>query len=125
MEIQRLVIDRAPKPDGAFVHATVHGDTVYCAGQVGNDPVTGSMADGIEAQTRQALRNLSTVLAATGSDLSKVLSARVFIRDFGDFDIMDRVFREFFGDQLPARTTVPCPGYPPELEVEIDLVAAL
>jgi len=125
MNVQRHVVEGLPRPDGAFVHAVVHGGLVYCAGQVGNHPVTGELLGGVEAQTRQALENLSTVLRAVGSDVSNVIQARVFLRNFGDFEVMDRVFRAFFGDVLPARTTVPCSGYPEGLEIEIDLIAAV
>jgi 2-iminobutanoate/2-iminopropanoate deaminase len=79
----------------------------------------------VEDQTRQALENLSVVLKSAGSSMASVLQARVFLRDFDDFESMDAIFTEFLGNHRPARTTIPCPGFPEALKVEIDIVAAL
>jgi 2-iminobutanoate/2-iminopropanoate deaminase len=98
---------------------------VYCAGQTGVDPETGSVRVGVEEQTRQALNNLSVVLQEVGSNLESVIQARVFLQDFGDFTAMDGVFQEFFDQHKPARTTVPCIGFPELVKVEIDAIAAL
>jgi 2-iminobutanoate/2-iminopropanoate deaminase len=123
--IERKMVPGAPPPAGCYSHAVVHGGLVYCAGQVGVDPASGEFRDGAADQTRQALENLSTVLTGVGSELSSVISARVFLRNFDDFSSMDRVFTEFFDAHRPARTTIPCAGFPEHLAVEIDVIAVL
>jgi 2-iminobutanoate/2-iminopropanoate deaminase len=123
--IERKMVPAAPPPAGCYSHAVIHDGLVYCAGQVGVDPATGEFRDGAADQTRQALENLATVLGGVGSDLSSVISARVFLRNFDDFSAMDRVFTEFFDAHRPARTTIPCAGFPEHLAVEIDVIAAV
>lgn len=123
--IDRRIVPSAPPPGGCYSHAVVHNGLVYCAGQVGVDPATGEFRSGAAEQTRQALENLATVLKGVGSDLSLVLSARVFLRNFDDFSTMDGVFTEFFDSHRPARTTIPCSDFPEHLAVEIDVIAAL
>jgi 2-iminobutanoate/2-iminopropanoate deaminase len=125
MRIDRRMVAGAPPAGGCYSHAVVHGGLVYCAGQTGVDPATGELRDGIEDQTRQALTNLALVLSGVGSDLTGVLQARVFLHDMGDFAAMDAVFRELFDADRPARTTVPCIGFPESLRVEIDVIAAV
>lgn len=123
--IERVLVDGMPIPKGAYVHATVHRDIVYCSGQLGVDPVTGEMAVGVAAQTRQALKNLEFVLRGVGSDLTQVLRAMVYLRDPSSFAEMDSIFAEIFGDLRPARTTLPGIGFKAGVEVEIDVTAAL
>jgi len=114
-----------PIPKGAYVHATVHRDIVYCSGQLGVDPVTGEMPVGVAAQTRRALQNLELVLRGVGSDLTQVLRAMVYLRDPSSFAEMDSTFAEIFGDHRPARTTLPGIGFRVGVEVEIDVTAVL
>lgn len=123
--IERRMVPSVPPPGGCYSHAVVHNGLIYCAGQLGVDPLTGEFRDGAVDQTRQALENLSTVLSEMGSSFASVLQARVFLRNFDDFKAMDGVFTEFFDAQRPARTTVPCSGFPPHVAVEIDIIAAL
>jgi 2-iminobutanoate/2-iminopropanoate deaminase len=123
--IERKMVSSAPPPGGCYSHAVVHNGLVYCAGQVGVDPTTGKFSDGAADQTRQALENLAVVLNGVGTDLSAVIQARVFLRNFDDFPAMDGVFTEFFDAHRPARTTIPCSGFPEHLAVEIDVIAAV
>ena len=124
-ELQRFVVPGLRPPAGAYVHAVVHDGFVYCAGQVGIDPSTGVVPDGVAAQTRQALSNLAAVLAAVGSDFDHVLKATVYTREAGMFSEMDAAFAEAFGAARPARTTIPGIDFRPGVDVEIDLIAAL
>jgi 2-iminobutanoate/2-iminopropanoate deaminase len=123
--IERRMVSSVPPPGGCYSHAVIHKGLVYCAGQLGVDPATGEFRDGAADQTHQALENLSTVLREVGSDLASVIQARVFLRNFDDFKSMDRVFSGFFDAHRPARTTIPCSGFPEHIAVEIDVIAAL
>jgi 2-iminobutanoate/2-iminopropanoate deaminase len=117
--------DRAPRPAGPYSQSVRIGNVVHAAGQGADDPATGRLAgDDIETQTRQCLRNLEAVLQAGGATLDDVIRCGVFLVDQADFEGMNAVYREVFGDPFPARTTVYV-GLPGELRVEIDALAVL
>jgi 2-iminobutanoate/2-iminopropanoate deaminase len=124
-ELSRHIVAGLRPPSGAYVHAVVHSGLVYCSGQVGVDPASGAVPDGVGPQTRQALANLEAVLAAVGSDLSRVVKATVYVRDAEMFTHMDAVFADAFGSARPARTTIPGVNFRAGVDVEIDLVAAV
>jgi 2-iminobutanoate/2-iminopropanoate deaminase len=118
--------ERAPAPfQGApYSQGIVHGDLVFVAGQVGVDPETNQVVEGgIEAQTEQAMKNISAVLEAAGSSLANVLKASIFLVDFGDFPAMNDVYAGFVGPDFPARATVQIAGLPSGALVEIEVVA--
>lgn len=118
--------DKAPAPfQGApYSQGIVHGDLVFVAGQVGVDPETNQVVEGgIEAQTEQAMKNISAVLEEAGSSLSNVLKTSIFLVDFGDFAAMNEVYARFVGPQFPARATVQIAGLPMGALVEIEVVA--
>jgi 2-iminobutanoate/2-iminopropanoate deaminase len=118
--------DKAPAPfQGApYSQGIVHGDLVFVAGQVGLDPGTNQVVEGgIEAQTEQAMKNVSAVLEAAGSSLSNVLKTSIFLVDFGDFPAMNEVYAGFVGPDFPARATVQIAGLPMGALVEIEVVA--
>ncbi len=116
--------DRAPAPGGHYAQAMVHGDLVFCCGQVGIDPATGQLAEGVAGQTEQCLRNLQAILQAAGSDLPHVLRCGVFLVDMDDFQDMNVVYQRMFGDHRPARTTIQAAKLPGKgLRVEIDCIA--
>jgi 2-iminobutanoate/2-iminopropanoate deaminase len=118
--------EKAPAPfQGApYSQGIVHGDLVFVAGQVGVDPETNQVVGGgIEAQTEQAMKNISAVLEAAGSSLGNVLKASIFLVDFGDFPAMNEVYASFVGPDFPARATVQIAGLPSGALVEIEVVA--
>ena len=97
---------------------------VFVSGQAGVDPVTGRLADDVEAQAEQCLKNVQAILQAAGSDLHRVLRCGVFLLDMREFSKMNGVYARMFGDHRPARTTVQVAGLPGEgLRVEIDAIA--
>jgi 2-iminobutanoate/2-iminopropanoate deaminase len=119
------VTPHAPAPIGPYSQSARIGRIVHAAGQGADDPATGTLAGAdIVTQTRQCLRNLEAVLAASGATLDDVLRVGVFLAERSDFEGMNAVYRTFFGDPPPARTTVYV-GLPGELLVEIDALAVL
>ncbi len=121
-----VVSENAPKAIGPYSIATKFGDLVFTAGQLGVDPKTGEFAPGgIEAETRQALVNLRSVLEAAGASLGSVLKTTVFLRDMGDFARMNAVYGEFFSENFPARSAVQVAALPKGAAVEIEAVACL
>lgn len=121
-----ILTDQAPRPIGPYSQARRAGNLIYTAGQVGLDPQTGQLVPGgIEAETRQAWRNLSAVLEAAGSGLEQVVRASVFMADLGEFNQMNAVYAEFFPGAAPARTTVQVAALPRGARIEIDCVAVV
>jgi 2-iminobutanoate/2-iminopropanoate deaminase len=98
---------------------------IIVSGQGATDPATGTIAGmDVETQTAQEFKNMEAILKAAGSDLSHVLRCGVFLTDLRDFEAMNRVYGEVFGDHRPARTTVQVAALPdPMLRVEIDCIA--
>ncbi len=124
--MERTVIrtDKAPKAIGPYSVAIRSGAHVFTSGQIGLDPATQALVTGgVQAETRQALTNLSHVLAEAGSGMDKVLKTTVFLRDMADFPHMNEVYAEFFPENPPARSTVAVAGLPKGAAVEIELVA--
>ena len=114
----------APAAIGPYAQAVVSAGTVYCSGQIAIDPDSGNVIEGdVGAQTRQVLLNLAAVLAAANSRLSSVVKTTVYLRDMADFNAMNAVYAEVFGDHKPARATVAVAGLPRDVRVEIDCVA--
>jgi 2-iminobutanoate/2-iminopropanoate deaminase len=114
-----------PAPIGPYSPGMVFDRLVIVSGQGATDPATGELAGrDVESQTHQVFRNMQAILEAAGSDLSRVLRCGVFLVDLRDFEKMNRVYAEVFGEHRPARTTVQVASLPdPGLRVEIDAIA--
>lgn len=114
-----------PAPIGPYSPGMTLDRLVLVSGQGATDPATGRLAGAdVESQTRQVFRNMEAILKAAGTDLSRVLRCGVFLVDLRDFEAMNRVYAEVFGDHRPARTTVQVASLPdPGLRVEIDCIA--
>ena len=122
--IQRIFPPETPTPRGPYSPAVVAGDFVYVSGQGPVDPVTDEMSYGdIQHETRITLNNVKRILAAAGASLSDVVKCNVYLLDGKDFQAMNEVYKEFFGEQRPARTTVAVAFANPTMKVEIDCVA--
>jgi 2-iminobutanoate/2-iminopropanoate deaminase len=117
--------EKAPKAIGPYSQAIRTENLVFTAGQVGLDPATMELVEGVEAQTRQALTNLKHVLEKAASGLRFVVKTTVFLQDMGDFAAMNSVYSEFFPENPPARSTVQVAGLPKGALVEIECVALL
>ena len=127
MEAKNKVIIKSPKAPaavGPYSQGTRFGDLIFTAGQIPLDPATGEIA-GVtaEEQTRRVLQNLQAVLEEGGASFQTVLKATVFMVNLGDFAAMNKVFTEFFGDSLPARSTIQVAALPKGAQVEIEVVA--
>jgi 2-iminobutanoate/2-iminopropanoate deaminase len=112
-------------PVGPFCHAVRAGDFLFVTGQLAQDPRTGAVSRGpIAEQTRQVMENLKVVLAHAGSGFDRVVSARVFLTDFRDFEAVNAVYGSYFDPgRRPCRTTVGVIGLAGMGDVEIDLIA--
>jgi len=117
--------DGLPTPMGPYSPGIVFDRLVIVSGQGAIDASTGELAGSdVETQTRQVFRNMQAILEAAGSDLSRVLRCGVFLVDLRDFEKMNGVYADVFGEHRPARTTVQVAALPnPGLRVEIDAIA--
>ena len=116
--------ENAPAAIGPYSQAIRANGFVFASGQIPTDPKTGEfVSGGIEEQTEQVLKNLSSVLAAAGSSLELVVKTTVFLADMKEFGAMNKVYARFFGDTPPARATVAAAGLPRDARVEIEVVA--
>ena len=114
----------APKAIGPYSQAVKANGLVYTSGQIALDPVTGNLVDGsFEEQVHRVFRNLEAVLKEAGSSFDRVLKATVFLADLANFQALNAIYAEYFGDHKPARTTVGVSQLPKGGAVEIDLVA--
>ncbi|MFW5713596.1 MAG: RidA family protein [Brevefilum sp.] len=123
---QKKIIEaeKAPKAIGPYSAGVSTECLVFTAGQLGIDPENGKLVEGgIQAQTRQALTNLSAVLEAAGSSLDKVVKTTVFLKDIGEFSQMNEVYGSFFTQDFPARSAIQVAALPLGAAVEIEAIA--
>ncbi|MBX3277102.1 MAG: Rid family detoxifying hydrolase [Acidobacteria bacterium] len=126
MEIKSVLTSDAPKPGGHYSQAIVHQGLVYVAGQLGVDPRSAEPRAGtIEEQTELALANVSAILGAAGSDLSRVLKMTVYITDISLWGAVNQVYARILGDHRPARAIIPVRDLHNGYQIEIEAVAAL
>ena len=113
----------APAALGPYSQAVDTGSTVYCSGQLGLDPATGNLADGVQAQTHQALKNLQAVLNEAGLSLDNVVKPTVFVQDLADFGTVNEIYGTYFHGGFPARSCVQIAALPKNALVEIECIA--
>lgn len=112
----------APKPGGVYSQAIVAGGLVFVAGQACVNPETNQLELGdIQSETRRTLQNIRAILEVAGSSLKDVVRVGVFLADINDFAAMNEVYREFFPEDPPARTTVGVQM--DQIKIEIDCIA--
>lgn len=125
-EKQVVVTDEAPKAIGPYSAGIKLGSFVFTAGQLGIVPENGDIiSGGIEAETRQALKNIEKILEAAGASMSDVVKTTVFLRDMDDFGRMNQVYAQFFQENPPARSTIQVAALPKGAAVEIEAIAIL
>jgi 2-iminobutanoate/2-iminopropanoate deaminase len=109
---------------GPYSQAVRANGFVFLSGQLGFSPQTHKLAPGgVEAQARQALDNVSAILAAAGTDWSNVVKVTIFLVNIEDFEVMNRVYKAYIPDASPARTAIAAARLPREALIEIDVVA--
>jgi 2-iminobutanoate/2-iminopropanoate deaminase len=123
--IERISPPGAPAPGGPYSPAVKAGDCIYVAGQISVDPISGQVIQGdVQVETRQVLKNVKSILEGCGASMSQVVRCGVYLIDAADFQAMNQVYAEFFGDAKPARTTIIVAALPRAgMKVEIDAIA--
>ncbi|MEO8251610.1 MAG: Rid family detoxifying hydrolase [Chloroflexota bacterium] len=115
--------DAAPAAIGPYSQGMRAAGLVFTAGQVGADPSSGALADGVAAQADRALRNLAAVLQAAGTGLDRVVKTTIFLVDMNDFAAVNEVYARHLSLPYPARSTIAVGALPKGALVEIEMVA--
>ena len=120
-----ITTQKAPAALGPYCQAKVSGNLVFTSGQLGIDPATGKLQEGVEAQAKQSLINLGNVLEAAGSSHDKIVRTMIFLKDIGDFAAVNEVYKSFFATEFPARSCVQAGDLPANGLVEIECIAEI
>jgi 2-iminobutanoate/2-iminopropanoate deaminase len=120
MPVEPVPTPNAPKIAGPYSPAVRAGDWLVLAGQVGLDPESGALVEGVEAQARQVLANIAAILADCGATIADVAKTTVFVTDIAEFATVNAVYADAFGDHRPARSTVQVAALPGGAQVEIE-----
>ena len=115
----------APGAIGPYSQAIKAGNLLFCSGQIPVDPATGTVPEGIKAQTAQSLANVKAILAAAGASIDNVVKTTVFLADMSLFGEMNEVYAQNFNEPFPARSAVAVRELPKQVLVEIEVIAAL
>lgn len=120
---QTIATENAPKAVGPYSQAVEVNGMLFISGQIPVVPADGSVPEGIEAQTRQSLKNIGAILEKAGLDFSNVVKTTVLLDDIADFGAMNAVYSEFFLVEKPARACFQVAALPMGVKVEIEAIA--
>ena len=110
----------APAAIGPYSQAIRAGDVVYLSGQIGLDPVSGQLVDGVEAQAHQVFRNLRAVAQAAGGSLDGIVKVTLLLADLGDFARVNEIMAGYFSQPYPARATYQVAALPKGARIEVE-----
>ncbi|MEO6349114.1 MAG: Rid family detoxifying hydrolase [Candidatus Limnocylindrales bacterium] len=123
MSLKVVTTNGAPSAIGPYSQAIDAGNLVFVAGQVGRDPGTGELADGIEAQSERVMNNIAAILDAAGLTWANVAKTTCMLAEMGDFDAFNAVYARFVSDPKPARATYAVKALPRGALIEVEAVA--
>ena len=115
----------APAAIGPYSQAVQEGNTVYLSGQIGLEPASMQMVEGIDAQIVRVFENLKAVAGAAGSSLADAVKITIYVTDLGNFAKVNEIMAQYFSQPYPARATVQVPALPRGALVEVDAVLVM
>ena len=118
-----IATTNAPAAIGPYSQAVKMGSMVFTSGQLGLDPATGELAQGIEAQTHLAFKNLDAILQEAGGSLASVVKFTLFLTDMSDFATVNSIMTQYVPEPFPARSTIGVASLPKGGAFEIEAVA--
>ncbi|MGM0212495.1 RidA family protein [Enterococcus sp. AZ109] len=121
--MERLNSEKAPKALGPYSQGMVTGNTVFLSGQLGIDPATNQLQEGVEAQAKQSLENIQNILGTIGLTLENALKVTVFLKDLDHFSVVNDIYASYFKEPYPARSCVQVAKLPADALVEIEVIA--
>lgn len=125
MSKEVIITSNAPGAVGPYVQAARSNGMVYCSGQLGIDPATGSLLEGVEAQAHRSMKNLGAVLEAAGSSYSNIVKTTIFLADMDDFAIVNEIYKSYFPGTYPARSCVQVAKLPLGGLIEVECIAVV
>ena len=124
MARQAVKTPNAPQPIGPYSQAVMTNGLLFVSGQGAVEPSTGKLVGSeIESQTRQTLTNVRNIVEASGLSMRDILRVSVYLKNMQDFKRMNEIYKSFFSDAPPARTTIQAELPLPDMLIEIDCVA--
>jgi 2-iminobutanoate/2-iminopropanoate deaminase len=123
MKVESIASAAAPKAIGPYSPAAAAGGMLFCSGQLGIDPTSGELEQGVKAQAERSIQNLQALLAAAGLGLGDVAKTTIFLADMADFAVVNEVYASRFAAPYPARSTVQVAALPKGGLVEIEAIA--
>lgn len=125
-QLKAVHTDKAPAAIGPYSQAIVAGDFVFTSGQVPFDPASGEVVGNeIKAQAKQVMENISSVLAAAGTDFTNVVKTTCFLTDMGDYAGFNEVYAQYFTNNRPARSCVAVRALPRGVLCEVEAIALI
>jgi 2-iminobutanoate/2-iminopropanoate deaminase len=124
--MKTVTTDKAPGAIGPYSQgiAAIPSEILFLSGQIGIDPVSGNLVGGgIEEETKQVLANIRAIVEAAGLSVESVVKTTIFLVDLADFQLVNSLYADFFGDHRPARSTVQVSGLPRSARIEIEAIA--
>jgi 2-iminobutanoate/2-iminopropanoate deaminase len=125
MEKEIISTGYAPAAVGPYSQAIKVGNILYLSGQLGLDPETGALLEGLEAQTHRSMRNIEAVLKTVDADFSNIIKTTIFISDINDFTKVNEIYASYFDADPPARSCVEVSALPKGGLVEIESIAII
>lgn len=123
MEI--IKTDKAPAAIGPYSQAAVAGGLVFVSGQLPINPENGELVGEPAKAAEQSLKNIAAILAVKGLTMADVVKVNIFLKDMGDFAVVNEVYAKYFAEPFPARACVAAKTLPKDAVVEIEAIAAL
>jgi 2-iminobutanoate/2-iminopropanoate deaminase len=123
MTREAVSTSHAPAAIGPYSQAIGSGGLLFCSGQIGLDPATGVLVEGLEAQTERVLQNIAAILEGAGLSMADVVKTTVFLADMADFATVNAIYAKHIVDPPPARSTLAVSGLPKGALIEIEAIA--
>lgn len=122
--MKSIKTDKAPAPIGPYSQAIESNGLIFTSGQIAIDPKSNALIEGdVVAQAKQVFENLKAVLEAAGSDLNHVVKTTIFLKNMNDFGRVNEIYAQYFGQAVPARSTVEVARLPKDVLIEVDCIA--
>ena len=119
-------IKNAPDPVGPYSQAIIHNNIMYASGQIAIDPKSGLLInDDVEKELRQILMNIDALLEAAQISRKNILKCAIFLKNMDDFNLVNKIYADYFDSPFPARETVEVARLPKDVNIEISFIAAI
>lgn len=122
MMVKEIHTNQAPEAIGPYSQAIKAGEFIYVSGQIGVNPKTGDVVQGMEEQTHQVLKNIQAILTEAETDFSRVVKFTIYLTSIDDFAVVNDIYGSYLKKPYPARATVEVSRLPKGVQVEMDVI---